>query len=610
MCHIVAMPIYFKAASKTARWLMHTDTAKEHDSKEGRTSEDAAAKRSSLEASHLSDQELSAITTLEREVSIMAAIRHPNVVMFMGLCLRPVCIVTEFCARGSLSDVISKAASNHAFGQQLDWPRRLGMALDAAKGMLQLHNHKPAILHRDLKSPNLLVDKHWRIKVTDFNLSSMLYSSSHPRSFNSSVANNPRWLAPEVVAYQQYSKAADVYSFGIILWELLTWQVPWGDLNPFQIMLLLTQQHTRPEIPSAGSLPGPAYPNMEDYILLMQSCWREEPKSRPGFEHIIVDLRALLLRLAAMPRQRSLASTDMRTQISAETLPDSPGRHIAQSVQQASAVFSQAPAVKHSQSTSLVAVESGSDSPNEHEEVRQSAALSHAADSNKIEGSSGAGHSHDALQSRAGHSQGAHSHPTQASRHAPGLSAQKVTEAESADMGTAQRKQPVRNRSSDLSLQSASMRSPFDTDRAAAAPQSASVRSPFDADHAAAVLQSPFAAVGKAMTRRSPFDRAPSPPAVSTRPEERPNSSHNKTPSPSTVNACPEDKSDLSLSRPAAADSRSSKQGDRSSDTSPLQHRLIPSDRSYTTLPESSLSEVFHSGVLKAEPPPLSHSKQ
>ena len=67
------------------------------------------------------------------QVSIMAAIRHPNVVMFMGICLSPVCIVTEFCARGSLSDVIKKAASRAVFAQQLDWPRRTAMALDAAK---------------------------------------------------------------------------------------------------------------------------------------------------------------------------------------------------------------------------------------------------------------------------------------------------------------------------------------------------------------------------------------------------------------------------------------------------------------------------------------------
>jgi len=66
------------------------------------------------------------------------------------------------------------------------------------QGMLQLHNHNPSILHRDLKSPNLLVDKHWRVKVTDFNLSSMLRSDADTYGVLSSVANNPRWLAPEV----------------------------------------------------------------------------------------------------------------------------------------------------------------------------------------------------------------------------------------------------------------------------------------------------------------------------------------------------------------------------------------------------------------------------
>ena len=67
------------------------------------------------------------------QVSILAAIRHPNVAMLMGLCLHPICVVTEFCARGSLSDVLQMAASNADFGQQLDWRRRLTMALDAAK---------------------------------------------------------------------------------------------------------------------------------------------------------------------------------------------------------------------------------------------------------------------------------------------------------------------------------------------------------------------------------------------------------------------------------------------------------------------------------------------
>ena len=63
----------------------------------------------------------------------MGAVRHPNIVLFMGLCLNPVCIVTEFCARGSLSDVLRKAAANKVFAQQLDWVKRLTMAMDAAK---------------------------------------------------------------------------------------------------------------------------------------------------------------------------------------------------------------------------------------------------------------------------------------------------------------------------------------------------------------------------------------------------------------------------------------------------------------------------------------------
>lgn len=241
-----------------------------------------------------SEERQEALRNLEREVSIMAALRHPNVVMFMGLCLEPPCIVTEFCARGSLYDVLKKARGTPAFAQQLDWSRRISMALDAAKGVLQLHSHKPPILHRDLKSPNMLVDRHWRVKVTDFNLSRMVKSGSSNASVTSMLANNPRWLAPEVVSRHDYSKAADVYSFGIILWEMMTWRLPWDELNPFQIMLVLTQQRDRPEIPALNTLPGQPLPGIEDYVGLMQDCWTEDPSKRPRFEDIIISLRGLL----------------------------------------------------------------------------------------------------------------------------------------------------------------------------------------------------------------------------------------------------------------------------------------------------------------------------
>ncbi|KAI8475665.1 MAG: kinase-like domain-containing protein [Monoraphidium minutum] len=104
------------------------------------------------------------LRALSREVDILANLRHPNVVMFLGVVLRPPCVVTEYCSLGSLYDVLRKARRDAAFGARLTWPRRLLMALDAAKGMLYLHAHRPAVLHRDLKSPNLLVARDWRVQ--------------------------------------------------------------------------------------------------------------------------------------------------------------------------------------------------------------------------------------------------------------------------------------------------------------------------------------------------------------------------------------------------------------------------------------------------------------
>ena len=105
-------------------------------------------------------------------------------------------------------------------------------ALDAAKGMLYLHAHSPPIIHRDLKSANLLVDKHWRVKVCDFNLSKLMEENS---VMSSMAATNPRWLAPEVLSGQPGQLPADVWAFGTVMWELMTWRLPFEDLNTFQV---------------------------------------------------------------------------------------------------------------------------------------------------------------------------------------------------------------------------------------------------------------------------------------------------------------------------------------------------------------------------------------
>ena len=97
----------------------------------------------------------------------MRRLRHPNIVLFMGAVTRPpnLSILTEFLPRGSLYWLI------HRPNLSIDEKRCLLMALDVAQGMNYLHSSNPVIVHRDLKSPNLLVDKNWVVKVCDFGLS-------------------------------------------------------------------------------------------------------------------------------------------------------------------------------------------------------------------------------------------------------------------------------------------------------------------------------------------------------------------------------------------------------------------------------------------------------
>eukprot|EP00884_Botryococcus_braunii_P012406 jgi/Botrbrau1/21166/Bobra.0061s0059.2 len=130
---------------------------------------------------------------LSKEASVAASLRHPNTVLLMGLCLDPPCLVTEYCSRGSVLDVLQRAREDQVEAAPLTWSRRICMALDAAKGMLYLHSQCPPVLHRDLKSANLMVDKHWNVKVADFNLARLKSLDENAATgFSSNAALNPR----------------------------------------------------------------------------------------------------------------------------------------------------------------------------------------------------------------------------------------------------------------------------------------------------------------------------------------------------------------------------------------------------------------------------------
>lgn len=111
------------------------------------------------------------LESLEKEVRIFRKVTHTKIVLFLGVCLDPPCIITEYCHQGSLYDLLSKARDRPELARKLTWPMRIKLALDAASGMNYLHTRDPAVLHRDLKTPNLLVDESWNCKVADFNTS-------------------------------------------------------------------------------------------------------------------------------------------------------------------------------------------------------------------------------------------------------------------------------------------------------------------------------------------------------------------------------------------------------------------------------------------------------
>ncbi|PRW58265.1 Serine threonine- kinase CTR1 [Chlorella sorokiniana] len=259
--------------------------------------DEAAAVRSGDSSLSLS---MPVMQALQREASTMAALRHPNIVLFLGLTYSPPAIITEYCSRGSLFDCLRAAAQSPSAAAGLTWTRRLNMALDAAKGMLCLHSQH--ILHRDLKSPNLLVDAGWRVKLCDFNLSSLLDAT---RSHSSSVGGgmlNPRWLAPEVLAGGAATAASDTFAFGVVMWELLTWRTPWEreGKNPFQLVFMITSGERLP-VPALPDLPGPPPPAplYDAYVALMRRCWAQDAADRPSFSEVIVELRSILGRHAS-----------------------------------------------------------------------------------------------------------------------------------------------------------------------------------------------------------------------------------------------------------------------------------------------------------------------
>ena len=247
---------------------------------------------SSPTADALEYDEVSAylLEALQKEAGLISSLRHPNIVQFLGVCLKPPCILMELCARKSVDEVLAKALQNPKTSS-LSWLRLLSMANDAAKGMLYLHSMTPPIVHRDLKSPNLLVDANWRVKVSDFNLSRAAAQDSRVSSL---TVTNPRWLSPESLRGEEAGLPADVWSMGVVMWELATWHIPWEGYNPFTIITMIQSEKKTLPIPDPKTLPAGMLAGWDEYVSLMKDCWKYKPSQRPTMEQVVTRLRKLL----------------------------------------------------------------------------------------------------------------------------------------------------------------------------------------------------------------------------------------------------------------------------------------------------------------------------
>ncbi|KAM4107291.1 hypothetical protein ACB094_04G133200 [Castanea mollissima] len=169
------------------------------------------------------------------EVALLFRLRHPNIITFFAACKKaPVfCIITEYLAGGSLRKYL-----HHQKPHSVPLNLVLKFALDIARGMQYLHSQ--GILHRDLKSENLLLGEDMCVKVADFGISCLESQCGSTKGFTGTY----RWMAPEMIKEKHHTKKVDVYSFGIVLWELLTALIPFDNMTPEQAAFAVSQKRT------------------------------------------------------------------------------------------------------------------------------------------------------------------------------------------------------------------------------------------------------------------------------------------------------------------------------------------------------------------------------
>ncbi|KAK8938851.1 Serine/threonine-protein kinase CTR1 [Platanthera zijinensis] len=223
------------------------------------------------------------------ELALLQQIRHPNVVQFLGAITQssPMMIVTEYLSKGDFCAYLRRKGA-------LKPSTAVKFALDIARGMNYLHEHRPeAILHLDLEPTNILLDDSGHVKVADFGVSKLLKVSNSAREDRHLPCQDTacRYVAPEVLRNEEYGTGVDVFSFALILQEMIEGRPPLSDIQDSEVPKVYMSKE-RP--------PFKASPKLYCYGMkeLIEQCWCDNPANRPTFREIICRLSSIQKQIA------------------------------------------------------------------------------------------------------------------------------------------------------------------------------------------------------------------------------------------------------------------------------------------------------------------------
>jgi len=214
------------------------------------------------------ESDLEVIQELGSEAAVAHGLEHPNICKLLDALITPnfSCLSYEYCSKGSLSSLLADRSMPYDV---------LDLALDISKGMAYLHSKN--IIHRDLKPSNIFLTHDCRAKIADFGLS---ITDTGGEEFTGETGTY-RWMAPEIIRHEKYSINSDTYSFGIILWQLVTRNPrPFADLQPIQTAFAVANGQ-RPEIPD--DIP-------EHVSRIIKVCWHRDQLCRPSFANVSISL--------------------------------------------------------------------------------------------------------------------------------------------------------------------------------------------------------------------------------------------------------------------------------------------------------------------------------